>query len=64
MLNRLILVAKFWGSGMAALFSTALVMTPVSMFGDTDNQMAPFLVGLGIVAPIVTGAVQRWFWSD
>ena len=66
MKNMFVMTLKFWGSGMASIVVLTVLVFPLS-FIDQDNMAIYALVlilGFGVLAPIVVGATQHWFWKD
>ena len=65
MKNTLKMVLKLWGSGMASLVVLTVSVLPLSVFdGDSVGYLLALLPIVGVLAPILTGATQYWFWKD
>lgn len=66
MKNILGMTLKFWGSGMTAILVMMVSIMPLALV-DQENRVhvvvGYLLLGF-VVAPILGGASQHWFWKD
>ncbi len=60
-MNNLKLIAKCWGAGML-VFICAIPVGIVAKYMP-DASLPVRVVALLLLAPILFGCAQRWFWS-